>query len=238
MINLVSNILQELQYNSSATNEDYYSMLFKESEDYFIVAEYESSELVDFFNTPKTKSILSYFQSEKEKNSAINKNTSLIILVKTESPTETLETHKNNIFNIEEDEYILRKYVILYTEEGLGKIEGKSINELNEIVKNVNRFLKYQEYETRYQDEAYFLVMQLFVKLPPLSFTGYDNDFENIRDRIDSSIGGSGIKLVHHILTTTSIDVKENRPSLLEVQNDDFDKWLEKILDGVNDEAS
>lgn len=237
MINLIKNILQELQYTLGDTGEDYYSLLFKESEDYFIIAEYEPSELADFFTTPKTKSIIEYFQKEKEKNSAINKNTSLIILVKTESQAETLETHRNNIFNIEEDEYILRKYVVLYTQDGLDEIEGKNIAELNEIVKDVTRFSKYQAYDTRYDDEAYFLVMQLFVKLPPLSFTGYENDFESIRDRIDSSIGSSGVKLVQHILTTTSVDVKASRPALLEVQKDDFDKWLGSILEGVDNET-
>ena len=238
MIDQIRNILQELGYTSKEDGNDSFSMLSKESEDYFLIAEYEASEIVEFFTSPKTKSIISYFQDEKQNNSAINKNTSLIILVKTDNLAKTLETYKNSVFDIEEDEYILRKYVVVYTEEGANEINGKSINELNEALKDAGRFSRYQDYETRHDDQAYFLIMQLFVKLPPLSFTGYENDFESIRDRINSSIGSSGMKLVQHILETTDADVKENRSMLLEVQNDDFDEWLSNIMTRISDETS
>ncbi|HEM4158657.1 TPA: hypothetical protein U1W87_001991 [Streptococcus suis] len=94
----------------------------------------------------------------------------------------------NKIMIIEEDEYYFRKYVIFYTEDGLSKIEPNSQFLLDYIQsedsKNESLFDKFEN--NMFFDDAYFITMQLIIKLPFISLPHSNDHFEAVEDRIKS----------------------------------------------------
>ena len=120
----------------------------------------------------------------------MKKNTSLIICVEVENIEEFNKMFKNSIFAIEEDEYYFRKYVILYSKNG---IENLKINEniesqIHSILLSPSRMDEFQkEY---FKDEEFFVAMQLMVKLPFLVLKTELEEFESLQDRIYEYIKG------------------------------------------------
>ncbi|HFI0468598.1 TPA: ABC-three component system middle component 1, partial [Streptococcus suis] len=99
----------------------------------------------------------------------------------------------NTILTIEEDEYYFRKYVIFYTEEGLDKLNPDIQWLLRYIRGNGNDsdeeslFDKFER--NMFFDDAYFIAMQLIIKLPFISLPHSNDHFETIEDKIKLRIG-------------------------------------------------
>jgi len=92
---------------------------YKENQDFFIVEDFSKDELNNFFKDKKTNSLVNLLDNLKNDDSKnifkdIEKNTSLIILLKVEKIKKDFEDLKNQIMKIEEDEYFFRKYIIVY----------------------------------------------------------------------------------------------------------------------------
>jgi hypothetical protein len=61
--------------------------------------------------------LIKIFNKKKKDLNEIEKNTSLIILLKVENLKKDFEELKNQIMRIEEDEYFFRKYIIIYNDK-------------------------------------------------------------------------------------------------------------------------
>lgn len=144
--------------------------------------------MLNFFTCKKTEQLISEF--EKIQDNKMKKNTSLFITVKVENLEKEYERLKNIAMRIEEDEYYFRKYVIFYTEEGLNKLKPNVeylLDYINsESPDEKSLFDKFEE--NMFFDDAYFVAMQLIVKLPFISLPRSDTHFETIEDRIKSRI--------------------------------------------------
>jgi len=124
----------------------------------------------------------------------------------------------NKIMAIEEDEYYFRKYVIFYTENGLSKIKPNTQFLLDYIQsedsENKSLFDKFEE--NMFFDDAYFIAMQLIIKLPFISLPHSDNRFEVVEDRIKNRIERESLidkeEQVHKILDL--LDEKKIREEL------------------------
>ena len=148
---------------------------------------------VNFFTCEQTNNLV--YEFEKIQNQKIKKNTSLFITVRVDNLEEDYNRFKNITMKIEEDEYYFRKYVIFYTEDGLSKIEPSTQSLLNyiqsESSENESLFDKFEN--NMFFDDAYFIAMQLIVKLPFISLPHSDNRFEVIEDRIKTRIEREGL---------------------------------------------
>lgn len=143
----------------------------------FIVADYREADLIDFFECGATKEVLGEYKVRSGHDADLKKNTSLLICLKVDDISAAQTKLRNTIFNIEEDEYYFRKFVILYTDDMVESIDV-NINirmQLKEIVKSgdidklrVNHFY----------DKRYFFALQLYIKLPWLSFEVTRSEFE------------------------------------------------------------
>lgn len=129
MRDLVIKFLENNHFSCVDTSSDLYTNQLKS--EYFIVSQYSQEELHNFFDDDKTSQVIKEFErlSVISNHENINKNTSLFILVKVDDLKEAFEDEKiqKSILLIEEDYYYFRKFVLLYTQNGLSIYEIKPL---------------------------------------------------------------------------------------------------------------
>lgn len=181
MNDFLKNIICEAGYSEERDGDVKY---FGKKNEFFILKYFENEEFEDFFKSEKLDSLIEGFQSLKD--GKIRKNSSLFVLVKVDSLSEFYNNHLKNIMDIEEDEYYFRKYVILYTEEGINKLEPNTQFLLQYIqskdLEDQSLFAKFEN--NMFFEEAYFIAMQLIIKLPFISLPHASEHFKMIEDRI------------------------------------------------------
>ena len=192
------------------------SFYFKENQQYYIVVEYSVEEFKDFFDSTKTDSIISFFDDRKKESDDIQKNSSIIICVKVDNLKKEFRELNNQIMKIEEDEYFFKKYVILYTENSVRDLKTKDniVATLQDRLSNITNFDQFQE--NNFFNDEYFLVVQLFVKLPFLTIEKSDSDFQSIEE-----------KLLKAILADSNQNLNKK---LLSEDKDKLDKLLDSFL--------
>lgn len=162
--------------------------LFGNSNEFFILEYFKKEDFEFFFESEQLDCLISKFQSLKD--SKIKKNTSLFILIKVDNLKEFYNQYLSTIMTIEEDAYYFRKYVIFYTEGGLKKLNCSSKALVNyvhsEIEDDDSLFGKFEN--NMFFEDAYFIAMQLIIKLPFISLPHANEHFEMIEDRIESRI--------------------------------------------------
>lgn len=159
-------------------------ILLGNENEYFIIEYFEIEEFENFFKSEKLDSLISKFQLLEDRK--IQKNTSLFVLVKVDNLSEFYKKNLNNIMDIEEDNYYFRKYVILYTDDGLNRLEFNTKFLIDyvqgEDSKNQSLFEKFEK--NMFFEESYFIAMQLIIKLPFISPPHESRYFGIIEDRI------------------------------------------------------
>lgn len=190
MLKLLKKIYEQDEFEIKENEENKENILFSEKEDqeYYITVQYTENEFERFYDSKKSNNLISFFEESKKSKADIQKNTSLIVCLKLANIQEISPSLKNMIFSVEEDEYFFRKYVIIYTENSMKNIDlNKNIKEqLHEIIKREDMMKQYQK--NYYFSEEFFLVMQLFVKLPFLPFQGDTGQFIPVEDKIKKII--------------------------------------------------
>ena len=131
MRDIVLKFLQNNYFIQLDTEFDLYTNL--QNSEYFIVSQYSPNELNNFFEDDKTSQVIKEFErvSLTSKHENIKKNTSMFILVEVDDLKDTFEDEKiqKSILLIEEDYYYFRKFVLLYTQNGLSDLRDKATNE-------------------------------------------------------------------------------------------------------------
>ena len=143
MREIVIKFLQNNHFNQLDTEFDFYTN--SQNSEYFIVSQYTSNELHNFFDDDKTSQVIKEFErlSLKSEHENIKKNTSLLILVEVDNLKEAFEDEQiqKSILLIEEDYYYFRKLIILYTRDGLLDLRDKDSNEMLYTYLNSNNLL-------------------------------------------------------------------------------------------------
>lgn len=213
----MNNFLSEMMESVGYSLSDIPSLkLFKKDYEFFIFEYFEIDELKVFFKSEKLDHLISEFQ--RLDDDKVKKNTSLFVLIKVDNVQETHKEYLNKIMAIEEDEYYFRKYVIFYTENGLSKIKPNTQFLLDYIqsVNSENKSLFDKFEKNMFFDDAYFIAMQLIIKLPFISLPHSDNRFEVVEDRIKNRIERESLidkeEQVHKILDL--LDEKKIREEL------------------------
>src|SRR5699024_8160059 len=167
-----------------------------------------------FFTSDKTNKIINTQGEINGKNEDINKNTSLVIYVKTNDLEEFFLKYKRIIYKIEEDEFYFRKYVIAYTEDSIKKIKKSKVvgHRIKEILLDSERM--YQFEKIYYEDEEFYLVIQLYVKLSFLIYEIEDKPYISIRKNIMNNIVNQGLSNKYQLISS----------------------WIDKDLSILNDE--
>ena len=159
--------------------------------------------------------IYSYIKNSQYYNNYIDKNTSLIILLE----FDDLDCISNNpilnkyIFDIEEDKYNFKKYVITYSKKQLNelyqidKLEGSLMENINEIIYSRDNFTSFKQNPT--EDSLYNLVSKLYIKLPFLKLNPKEGQISSLKGQIKMELGRKGHdKIINKILDLNTGDIK------------------------------
>lgn len=194
MRDTIIKFLQNNHFNQLDTEFDFYTN--SQNSEYFIVSQYTSNELHNFFDDDKTSQVIKEFErlSLKSEHENIKKNTSLFILVEVDNLKEAFEDEKlqRSILLIEEDYYYFRKFVLLYTQNGLSDLRDKATNEAlyNYLEFNIDAFE-----EDMFFSESYFMAMEIGVKLPFFTlpkrndiYQSIENQYQDNKDELDNRL--------------------------------------------------
>ena len=194
MRDIVIKFLQNNHFNQLDTEFDFYTN--SQNSEYFIVSQYSSNELHNFFDDDKTSQVIKEFErlSLKSEHENIKKNTSLFILVEVDNLKEAFENEKfqRSILLIEEDYYYFRKFILLYTRNGMSDLQDKTTNEtlFKYLDSNIDAFE-----EDMYFSESYFMAMEIGVKLPFFTlpkrndiYKSIENQYQNDKDNLDNRL--------------------------------------------------
>lgn len=184
MDKFLKDILVEKGYNLEKESLN----LWGNDSEFFILKEFDKKNFLLFYKDEELNQFISDFQAIE--NNKIIKNTSLIILLNVDDLEVFYRNNLYKIMQIEEDEYYFRKYVVLYTNEGLSKLESNTKFLLDYIQgqdsEDRSLFDKFEN--NMFFEEAYFIAMQLIIKLPFISLPHANGNFEMIEDRIKLQI--------------------------------------------------
>ncbi|WP_426427735.1 ABC-three component system middle component 1 [Staphylococcus equorum] len=177
MYSILSKIFSEYNYQA-ITKDSKYNFYENLNQEYFITIEYSVKELNDFFETNKTDKLLEHFEEAQLRRNDVKKNTTLYIFVETDNIEIFYNENKNTIFKIEEDQYYFRKHIIVYTKKGISSINTKEniSSQLNTILMkedSINNFI-----HNYYEDEEYFIAIQLVAKIPFLVINHVEIPYE------------------------------------------------------------
>ena len=194
MRDIILKFLQNNHFIQLDTEFDFYTNL--QNSEYFILSQYSPDELNNFFDDDKTSQVIKEFErlSLKSEHENIKKNTSLFILVEVGNLKEAFEDEKfqRSILLIEEDYYYFRKFILLYTQNGVSDLQDKTTNEtlFRYLESNIDAFE-----EDMYFSESYFMAMEIGVKLPFFTlpkrndiYKSIENQYQNDKDKLDNRL--------------------------------------------------
>lgn len=226
MRDIIIKFLQNNHFNQLDTDFDFYTN--SQYSEYFIVSEYSPNELHNFFDDNKTSQIIKEFEklSVKSEHENIKKNTSLFILVKVDNLKEAFEDEKiqRSILLIEEDYYYFRKFIILYTQDGLSDLRDKETNEMlyTYLESNIDAFE-----EDMFFRESYFIAMEIGVKLPFFTlpkrndiYQSIENQYQDDKDELDNRLLDFYTKVTDEKLSKSLKDIStddDNISDLLQI---------------------
>ncbi|WP_215143707.1 ABC-three component system middle component 1 [Exiguobacterium qingdaonense] len=223
MKNIIKKIYLESQFESVESQSGIINSN-RENKEFLITVDYSIDEFINFFECEKTDEVINLFNQMKENDTEAGKNTSLILLLEVESINEFYKKYKNQVLRIEEDEYFFRKYLIVYTSESIKKIKDyqNMLKELHIILLEESRLEKFQE--NLYLEEEYFVVIQLFVKIPFVQLDLEVEEYRTLESKINEVILRNNLlryeKKVFEYIRNSSID----RYPLLRDSALDFDE--------------
>lgn len=179
------------------------------------------------------QSFLSHFNELCRKNEppSLEKNSSLLILVESTS-IEDLERLQSQILLLEEDQFFVKKYIIIYTTTGLSKISELSSNEeLQSRIDNYQLFEKLMKDGLSQDLEEYLILLQLFIKLPFLKLKSEQDSFVGLREKLRDVLS-TDLKVYEEILASTE---KLQKLDFLDMESDtEIDNLLTLLTDDSN----
>ena len=216
MRDTIIKFLQNNHFNQLDTEFDFYTN--SQNSEYFVVSQYSPDELNNFFDDDKTSQVIKEFErlSLKSEHENIKKNTSLFILVEVDNLKEAFEDEKlqRSILLIEEDYYYFRKFILLYTQNGLSDLRDKDTNEMLYTYLNANIDI----FETdMFFSESYFMAMEIGVKLPFFTlpkrndiYKSIENQYQNDKDKLDNRLLEFYSKITDEKLSKSLKDISTN----------------------------
>lgn len=224
MRDIVIEFLQNNHFNQLDTDFDFYTN--SQNSEYFIVSEYSPNELHNFFDDGKTSQVIKEFErlSVKTEHENIKKNTSLFILVKVDDLKGAFEDEKiqKSILLIEEDYYYFRKFVLLYTQNGLSDLRDKATNEAlyNYLESHIDDFE-----EDMFFNESYFMAMEIGVKLPFFTlpkrndiYQSIENQYHDNKDELDDRLLDFYSKVTDENLSESLKDISHDDENISELR--------------------
>lgn len=175
-----------LQY-FSMQDKAYYFLINLEEKDLALITKKDSLNVIEPY-----KSIVEEFSKiVSQGDPAIEKNSSLFVLVKSTS-IASLANLQQQIFLLEEDEYFLKKYVLIYTDDSIEQLHREELPLTNQIRNKVKDNIKFELFASNgYSTDLseYIVILQLFIKLPFLKLGDENADFKSLSQKLTDTLG-------------------------------------------------
>ena len=231
-MDLLKSIFESSDYKLIEANQGV-SLYSKQDEEYYFIVEYSADELSDYFRSNKTLTAYDLVEKYKDTMQGITKNSSMIIWMTVENLSEGLVELRNSVYEVEEDPYVFRKYVIFSTPKATDELKPKGVAEIIDFAANPEYFQAYQNYKSRYINETYCLAAQLLIKLPFLQLPTKTVQLDDLRAQLKAAVGTSG----EHVLKTLedrSLEDDDIRAlALVPSEGNNFDQWLNSTLENL-----
>lgn len=227
MRNLIDSIFKEAKFEMNerinfrgnfSANFSFYTRTHNNKFDFYLVANFKEGE-IDFDNLKEQ--LDQCFESilEEMNVTGIDKNLSFLLLLETESIKNSKERIRY-IYNLEEDPYDFKKYVLTYTKSQTKALEShlKESTEvpltttLNNLLQEKTLFTSFKKKEedrdTPEKQEIllYDLITKLFIKLPFFSVIIKQESLVSLKHEIDESLNQTQARIVNLILEQHSND--------------------------------
>ena len=226
MRDIIIKFLQNNHFNQVDREFDFYTN--SQNSEYFILSQYSPDELNNFFDDDKTSQVIKEFErvSLIVEHENIKKNTSMFILVEVDDLKEIFEDEKvqQSILLIEEDYYYFRKFIILYTQNGLLDLRDKDTNEMlyTYLESNIDAFE-----DDMFFSESYFMAMEIGVKLPFFTlpkrndiYQSIESQYQDDKDELDNRLLDFYTKVTGEKLSESLKDIStddDNISDLLQI---------------------
>lgn len=168
---------------------------------------YDPSEINEYVlnNTPESLS----------ESAAFSKNTDLIIFFHLENLAKFKKVEKE-VFEVEENVYFFKKYVLYFMEEELDLIENMDFEDLKSVLSNSYAFGEYKSHPLN--PSLYSFVARIFIKLPFLEMPKIKQDILPISLQVKSLVHELKVDFIYEKLR----DINENT---------DFDNLIKELLE-------
>ena len=235
MRDIIIKFLQNNHFNQMDREFDFYTN--SQNSEYFILSQYSPDELNNFFDDDKTSQVIKEFErvSLIAEHENIKKNTSMFILVEVDDLKEIFEDEKvqQSILLIEEDYYYFRKFIILYTQNGLLDLRDKDTNEMlyTYLESNIDAFE-----DDMFFSESYFIAMEIGVKLPFFTlpkrsdiYQSIENQYQDDKDELDNRLLDFYTKVTGEKLSESLKDISTDDDNISDLlQIGELLKWKSK----------
>ncbi len=197
MKQFVANIFKQnnfiVDYELLGEPDSFFAERTDEKFDFFTVV----FENLESFSVEKMKEkcdeLMSNIMKSKSHHLGLDKNLSLVVFLET-GYSQNKNKLNSLIYDIEEDPYDFRKYVVTYTENQKSCIDNISKQDLLEVEYLRKRILDQQAFAAYKHGDAtqlaleYELISKLFIKLPFLNFNVVSTDLHDLSLIIKNNI--------------------------------------------------
>lgn len=200
MIRLINLLFEENNFNTRNLVSIPVTNIFAEEENranYYLALFFDESNMeqfsIDMFNDQYN----AIKGLEEGYDPQMDKNLSLLLCVKRNS-LQLDPIMNKTIFDIEEDPYFFKKYVLTYTDSQVNEVLQKQKE--TTIMEYIHRTLSnegaFQEYKLNpHLESEYNLVSKLFIKIPFLNLKKMDRELSSLKNDITNSLSISLLKL-------------------------------------------
>lgn len=202
----------------------------KEQVEYYLVQFITAAQLAAYSGNDA----FNILQSEKPQFRDADKNTSLILCVEFKELKTDCPQHKNAMLQIEEDEFWFKKYLLAYTANAVTKFTpgDQVISQINAMVNEEQAFDRFNQHI--YEDEGYFLGVQLFLKIPFLGMTTqHDRQFVTIEQMLVERLSAAELQLLYERIAPHPNEPDEweqLRALSLNPKTDNLDQFLTQFF--------
>ncbi|HDR4603309.1 hypothetical protein IBT50_03440 [Bacillus sp. S70] len=202
-------------YSDNAVN--FYLVLFLDE----IKEDFLTNEVPAYFNAIK--------QLEVGYDERMDKNLSMLVCVKMEN--EMIQEIPEKIFEIEEDPYFFKKYVITYNENNCNELKSQfdtmheSSNDiLNRIINNPKMFLSFKMNESNNFTSLYEISTKLMIKIPFMRLEKRLEELDNLNEKIDEELFGKNLLAFKNSLLKFNENDERIIDHVLSITEDEIDK--------------
>lgn len=202
-------------YSDNAIN--FYLVLFSNE----IKKDFLSNEIPAYFNAVK--------QLKTGYDERMDKNLSMIVCVKTDG--NEIQKVSEKIFEIEEDPYFFKKYVITYDENNCTELKNQfdMVQEssnviLNKIINNSRMFLSYKMNENNNETSLYRICTKLMIKIPFMKLEKRVEEIENLYEKINEELSRKSLLVFKDFLLELNENDEEIIDGILSITEGDLNQ--------------